>query len=177
MTDKNLNEVVLEDMWVQDQDQQGPNIKYGYRAGGIKFVVPDGGISELLQKVKIYHLPNAPKWVCGLINMHGHVVPVVDFVCMISNELPHLSGSNILSIKKDGSVIGVLIDGLPEAIVVNSNAEVSEIDTNLLPDIFRNHITDMMMCNGETWFELDIFTFLRELTLGHKDSATNARLN
>ena len=68
-----------DDVLYQEPEGGGPKIRYGYRTGSMRFLVPEGTVSELLEQLaKIYHLPNAPRWVVGLINMHGNVIPVVD---------------------------------------------------------------------------------------------------
>lgn len=158
-------DIASDEVLFQEGGLDGPEIRYGYQTGGMRYLVPKGAISELIQGIKIYHLPNAPKWVCGLINLHGNVIPVIDIVSMTGNEISHLSKSNILAIKNNESTIGVLIDGLPEAITKNDDYDKYNNSINQLPVQIRKFTVEGLLFNGNVWFELDIFSLLRELAL------------
>lgn len=152
-----------EDLLFQEHDSNGPRIRYGYQTSGMKLLVPEGSVSELLHGLNIYHLPNAPKWICGLINMHGNVIPVVDVASITGDEISHISKSNILVIKNQEAAVGVLIDGLPEAIKENEHVD----DISGIPEELHNYIKEGLSSNGAVWHELDIYNLLKELALLH----------
>ena len=124
-----------DDILFQEPEVDGPKIRYGYRTGGMRFMVPEGMVSELLHNSKIYHLPNANRWLVGLTNMHGNVMPIVDIASYAGVNISHLNKSNVLAIGEGELSIGVLIDGLPEAIkeneIINDIKNQTKIDFEL----------------------------------------------
>ena len=140
---------------------EGPKIRYGYRVAGMRFIVPEGTVSELLHNSKIYHLPNAPGWLVGLINMHGNVMPVVDIASYAGVEISHLKKSNILAMGENENAIGVLIDGMPEAIKENE----SITDLSSVPDKLSDFISTGLYADGYYWFEFNIFDLFKKLAL------------
>ena len=150
-----------EKLLFHEPDTDGPRVRYGYQTSGMNILVPEGSVSELQHGLNIYHLPNAPKWICGLINMHGNVIPVVDVASISGNEISHISKSNILVIKKHDAAVGVLIDGFPEAITENEHV----INTSGIPAELRNYIKEGLSSNGDVWHELDIYSLLKELAI------------
>lgn len=155
------NESILspDDILFQDVDGGGPKIRYGYRTGSMRFMVPEGMVSELLQTTKIYHLPNAPRWVVGLINLHGNVIPVVDIASYAGEEISRLHKSNVLTIGSNDKAIGVLIDGLPEAIKDN------EIVTSLsaVSDKLNGYVKAGLYSDGYNWYEFEIYELFKKL--------------
>ena len=156
------------DVLFDDNGLSGPKIRYGYRTGGMKFLVPEGLVSEVLDQTRVFYLPNAPHWVCGLINMHGKVIPVVDLAGLKNNEISHLSKSNILAIIQKDTAAGILIDGFPEA--VSESDGMTAGDVNGIPAEFNNYIHEGFGSNGIVWHELDIFSLLKDLVAQHTDS-------
>jgi len=155
------SDLSAEDLLIQASEAENRCVRYGYHTSGMKYLVPEGSVSELLHNSKIYHLPNAPKWICGLINMHGNVIPVVDVASISGDEISHISKSNILVIKNKDIAVGVLIDGYPEAITEDEYVE----QVNGVPEGFQNYSKAGICSNGKLWAELDIYGLLRELAL------------
>ena len=150
----------------QEPEDGGPKVRYGYRTGSMRFLVPEGTVSELLHNTKIYHLPNAPRWLVGLINLHGNVVPVVDIASYVGEDISHIKKSNVLAIGKSETAIGVLIDGMPEAIKEN------EVITSLsaVPERLEGYITAGMYSDGYNWFEFEVYKLFKKLAAKDADS-------
>jgi twitching motility protein PilI len=156
-----IEESILEadDILFQEPEVDGPKIRYGYRTGGMRFMVPEGMVSELLHSGKIYHLPNANRWLVGLTNMHGNVMPVVDIASYAGVNISHLNKSNVLAIGEGESSIGVLIDGLPEAIKENEIIN----DLSAVPEKLNAYIESVVYAEGYYWYELRIFDLFKGL--------------
>lgn len=149
----------------QEPEGGGPKIRYGYRTGSMRFMVPEGTVSELIHSTNIHHLPNAPKWVVGLINMHGNVIPVVDVASYAGDEISHLQKSNVLAIGKSETAIGVLIEGLPEAIKEN------EIVTGLsaVPEKLDGYVKAGLYSDGYNWYEFEVYKLFQKLASKNAD--------
>ncbi len=154
-----------EDILFQEGEIGGPKIRYGYRAGNMRFMVPEGAVSELLHDSKIYHLPNAPRWLVGLINMHGNVIPVIDIASYVGDDISRLQKSNILAIGKSEYAIAVLIDGLPEAIKENETVTgLSSVHEKL-----EGYVKTGLYSNGYNWYEFDIYELFEKLASKNAD--------
>ena len=154
-----------DDVLYQEPEDGGPKIRYGYRTGSMKFLVPEGTVSELINSTKIYHLPNAPRWVVGLINMHGNVIPVFDVASYIGDEVSRLQKSNVLAIGSNEAAIGILIDGLPEAIKEN------EIVTGVsaVPDKLEGYVKAGLYSDGYNWYEFEVYKLFELLASKNTD--------
>lgn len=51
-------------------------LRYGFVIGNLNFVYDKDVACELVKAVPIYSVPNTPKWMLGLINLRGSLVPV-----------------------------------------------------------------------------------------------------
>jgi len=156
--DESVGEVLFD-----EPGSSGPKIRYGFHAAGLRFLVPEGMVSELLDRARIYHLPNAPHWVCGLINMHGKVIPVVDLAGFIGNELSHLNKSKILAVKKQDMAVGILIDGFPEAVIETDMIVANDIEG--IPTELDRYMHEGISSNGVIWRDLDIYGLLKQLVV------------
>lgn len=162
-------DLLANELLFEEANINGPQMRYGYRSGEMRFLVPKGAVSELLHGARVYHLPNTPKWVCGLINMHGNVIPVIDLVSLTGDEISHLSTSNILAIREHDTSVAILIDGLPEAVEENEIVTVSDVSS--IPGELNNYINEGISSSGVIWCELDIYGLLKELALLHADTS------
>ena len=154
-----------DDILYQEPEGGGPNIRYGYRTGSTRFLVPEGTVSELLHSTKIYHLPNAPNWIVGLINLHGNVIPVVDIASYVGDGISRLQKSNVMAIGTNEAAIGLLIDGLPEAIKEN------EIITGMsaVPEKLEGYVKAGLYSDGYNWYEFDVYKLFQKLAAKNAD--------
>jgi twitching motility protein PilI len=132
----------------------------------MRFLVPEGTVSELLHNTIIYHLPNAPRWLVGLINLHGNVIPVVDVASYVGEEISHIKKSNVLAIGRSEAAIGILIDGLPVAI--KENDIITSL--NAVPESLVGHITSGLYSEGYNWYEFDIYDLFKKLASNDADT-------
>ncbi|NLW22305.1 MAG: purine-binding chemotaxis protein CheW [Tissierellia bacterium] len=65
-------------------------------------------------------IPNAPKYVKGVINLRGEVIPIVDLRCKLGMEEIDLNSS--------GRIIVVSVNEIVVGLIVDSSSEVLEID-------------------------------------------------
>ena len=155
-----------DDILFQEAEDGGPKIRYGYRTGSMRFLVPEGMVSELLHSSKIYHLPNAPRWVVGLINMHGNVIPVMDVASYVGDEISHLNKSKILAIGQNETAIGILIDGLPEAI---KESEIVTTGMSGVPEILDGYVKAGLYSDGYNWYEFEVYKLFQRIASKNAD--------
>lgn len=77
-------------------------------AGEQRFAWELDAVREIVPTPVITRLPGSPVWVCGLLNLRGRVVTVVDLAARMG--LASGSGSSIVVLELDGRMLGVRVD-------------------------------------------------------------------
>lgn len=82
-------------------------------------------INRLIE-FRIFEFPKVPKYIEGIINLRGEVVPIVNIRKKINIQCESLEkGSRILIVNIKGKLIGILVDSVSEVIHLN-NSEICE---------------------------------------------------
>ena len=78
-------------------------------------------VKEILEYDTITTVPNTPKWICGVLNLRGSVVPIVDLALKFgrpASEITKLTCIVIVETLCDGEAItmGVLVDSVSQVV-------------------------------------------------------------
>jgi len=97
------------------------------------FAVEAGSVREILDLVPLTEVPNAPAFVCGLINVRGRVVPLADLRVVFDMARPKPDQDTrvvVLEVEIDGeaTIAGILADKVHD---------VTDIDAVLIQDAPR----------------------------------------
>lgn len=79
-------------------------------------------VQEVILVGKITPLPRVPSHICGLINLRGHVIPIIDLRKKF--ELPPSDAgeqSRIIIVNVVGKTMGVTVDAVDEVLRVNQS--------------------------------------------------------
>lgn len=82
-----------------------------FRVSAKNLALPVTHVREILRLSDLTGVPNAPSSVSGVMNLRGHVLPVVDTHALL--KLPHTSATNasrVLVFLLDGRAIGLIVD-------------------------------------------------------------------
>lgn len=148
-----------------------------FRLGEELFVVDVGKVIEILEIPKITQVPKAPKYMAGVINLRGKVLPLID--TKIKFGLPKIEYTVdtcivVIEIEIDGDMlhVGVLVDAVLEVMdIEESSIQPSpSIDTKYPLDFIQGMIqTDenfIMLLNIDEVFSLQE----KEMLKGNKES-------
>src|SRR4051812_9914321 len=88
---------------------------------GEEFAVSILKVKEILEYDTITTVPNVPKWICGVLNLRGSVVPIVDLAMKFgrpASEITKLTCIVIVETLCDGErlTMGVLVDSVSQVI-------------------------------------------------------------
>jgi len=76
-----------------------------------------GTVREIIRVQEITHVPNAPDFVEGVINLRGKVIPVVDLRKRFGiAPVDQTNDSRIVVVDIAGEDIGVMVDGVTEVL-------------------------------------------------------------
>jgi len=132
----------------------------GFRIGRETFGLPISMVREIVRVPEITAVPNAPDYIEGVINLRGHIIPVVD--------LRKRFGEPIGDPNKKNRVVVVEMEGRSIGLIVNSASEVlkippSEIEAphNVFQEGELNYITGVGKLKGRLVILLDLSRVLQ----------------
>lgn len=89
------------------------------RMGGRPCAVSCEHVVEIIPRVKLDHVPDAPSEVLGVINLRGRVVPVIDLRPRISEERPLPSYQHLVIVRApNGKLLGLAVDEVRDVVSV-----------------------------------------------------------
>lgn len=76
-------------------------------------------VEEIIEYTEIIPIPKMPDFICGAINLRGHVVPVVDIACRLSMERTTISKRTCIivveiCIGNEAIEVGMLVDAVSQ---------------------------------------------------------------
>ncbi len=136
-----------------------------FRLGKEMFAVDISSVREVLELTEVTEIPRTPKYLCGVINLRGHAVPVVDMrlkfgmeatqttvnTCIIIIEVAHGDSSTIM---------GGMVDGVSE--VLELTADEIEAPPKMGAGVGVEFINGMGRINDEFIIIVDIHKVFSE---------------
>lgn len=93
-----------------------------FRLGEESYGVDIGAVREIVRVPEIVHVPNAPEFVEGLINLRGKVIPVVDLATKFALSTKREGiDSRIVVTDIGGEDVGVLVDAVTEVMRIDED--------------------------------------------------------
>lgn len=94
-----------------------------FSLGGEMFGVGILNVKEIIEYGTVTEIPMMPRFIRGVINLRGSVVPVVDLSCRFGNELTKIGRRSCIVIvelpeNEDQPVIGVVVDAVSEVLEI-----------------------------------------------------------
>lgn len=93
-----------------------------FRLASQVYGVDIGSVREILRVQQITHVPHAPEFVQGVINLRGKICPVVDLRMRFDVELSELTDeSRIVLANVHGDDVGMIVDAVTEVLRISSD--------------------------------------------------------
>lgn len=118
-----------------------------FQTGGDTFAIGILDVKEIIEREAITRVPMMPEFICGIINLRGRVVPVVDLSKRLGRSLSVVSKKSCIvlvevSHKDEAQTIGMMVDE------VNEILEIDSQHTQPPPDFGTNIRTDFIRSMG-----------------------------
>jgi len=101
-------------------DQHGITQIVGFRLANEEYGVDIMRVQEIILPGQITKIPEVPEYICGLINLRGHVIPIVDlrkrFELQATDADEH---TRIIVVNLAGKTIGIVVDAVNEVLRIN----------------------------------------------------------
>jgi len=134
------------------------NLRYGFQIGNLNLIYDVKIACELLKDIIIYSVPNTPKWMLGLINLRGNLVPVFDLENYFGFEPLDNQYQLLLVLGKREKAVAFPVKAYPELL---NDLVKEEFIPELIPKI-ENHILGSYK-GKKFWLELDKEKFFSTL--------------
>jgi purine-binding chemotaxis protein CheW len=93
------------------------------RMGGRPCAIPCEHVVEIIPRVQLDHVPEAPAEVLGVINLRGRVVPVIDLRGRISQKKSLPFYQHLVIIRgQNGKLLGLAVDEVRDVVTVQEDA-------------------------------------------------------
>lgn len=128
-----------------------PLARHAFRIGGLKLLVPQGIVCEVVAMPPIARVPNTARWLLGLSNLRGAVVPVFDLAHALGLASAARLEARLLVIDEGEAAAGVVIEALP---TLERFAPAQRIGVPQgLPSVLSECATDCFARDDEQWVE------------------------
>ncbi len=111
-----------------------------FKLGDEEYAVSIDCVQEIVLPQKATRIPKSPKYVAGVINLRGNIIPVIDgkIKFKIKETAQNLKNEKrIMVIEVENETIGLIVDGVYEVIYLKVNEiEPPPIDMDENSDIF-----------------------------------------
>ena len=159
---------------VQNTDSQelllGQRVeRFGFRLGDHGLLIGEQTISEVLDPLPIYSVPNTSTEWLGLVNLRGNLVPIYNLSAILGWQRKLSAKTMMLFLGQGETMVGILIDGLPWA--ANLDQALAHTPSDL-PEILKLHVRRAYKDQEITWLEFD-YTGFFEAYIAQTASITN----
>lgn len=133
------------------QDESPRPARHAFRVGGLRLLVPLGVLCEVVDVPPIARLPNTARWLLGIANLRGAVMPVFNLAHALGLASALPADARVLVIGEGESAVGMVIDGLPTLERFAPEQRVGAPEG--LPAMLQGCVTDCFAGDGDHWIE------------------------
>jgi len=131
--------------------------RHGFWVGNIGLLLPSDITSEVSEGLAICRLPNTSRWMVGMCNLRGNMVPVFDLGLLLDIHVEKDAKRKLLFLKIDDEWVGVYSDRVPTRIILDEANRLNDIPP--LPDELRAFVHTCYQ-QKDIWLDWDIKNFI-----------------
>lgn len=88
-----------------------------FRLDGLDYGIPIMQVQEIRGWAKVTPLPNSPRYIKGVLNLRGTIVPIIDLRLRFNlNEVPYDACTVIVVVNVGGRLAGLVVDAVNDVI-------------------------------------------------------------
>lgn len=135
---------------------------FGFRVGGLGFLVTSNTYCEVIEQLQVNPLPNVDPWFNGLLNLRGNLVPVIDLQLLLGETVvtDNPKKRQLFAIGQGDKTMAFWIDGLPE--IKNSFSQPLK-QLPPLPAILQQCVLGGYLHDGQIWFNVQFDELFKAL--------------
>ena len=132
----------------------------GFGLGKEEFGVDIFAVKEIIRMPAMTRVPNSPKFVVGVVNMRGKVIPIIDLCIRFGLPITEVQNKErkIIVIEHETKTVGFLVDVVYE--VVKIPKSVTEVPPPMVSGIDSDYITAIAKLDDKLLILLEISKIL-----------------
>jgi purine-binding chemotaxis protein CheW len=135
-----------------------------FRVGAQDFCVDIMAVREIRGWTPATALPGAPDFVCGVINLRGAVLPIVDLSFRLGFDTADPTAKHVIIVTEiGGQVIGLLVDAVSDILSVSD--EAIQPTPDVASDAARSFVRGLLPSEGRMISLLGLDHIVPELNL------------
>ena len=132
----------------------------GFTIGDEEFCVDILKVQEIIRMVKITHMPNAPTYVEGIINLRGKVIPVIDFRKRMNfpqADQINEQAQRIVVVSFGKTLVGIIVDKVSHVM------KISPEQITQTSEVIQGHESECLMGVGRVGEKLIVLLDLDKM--------------
>jgi purine-binding chemotaxis protein CheW len=118
-----------------------------FRAGDQEYCIDIMAVREIRGWTPATSLPQSPRYVCGVINLRGAVLPIIDFNCRLGREPVQPSARHVIIVTHIGaSLVGLLVDAVSDILTVTD--DVIQPTPDVACDTVKSFVRGVLAIEG-----------------------------
>lgn len=134
-------------------------VRHGFRIGSIGLLTPTEKPRDVIQSAPVYPIPKTERWLLGVINLRGNLIPVFDLHTVLEEDEARRDPNLLLVVGKGEDAVGIGLDALPRPV----DATVRSSQLPPLPDALADYCPAAYVDGDETWLEFELEAFFAAL--------------
>ena len=105
----------MEELEQYEGEEEGntENTYLTFAVAGEEYAIHVSHVTEIVRLQKIFPVPDVPRFVRGVINLRGKVIPLIDVRARFGlNEAPYTDRTLVVVIEVNGLPTGLIVDGV-----------------------------------------------------------------
>lgn len=127
-----------------------------FELGSDHYLVDIMQVKEIRKSSNFTYVPNAKKYVAGLDNLRGEIIPIIDLRIMFNLEFNKKDLEDIMVLKHKDLLIGVIVDKINNVFSIDSSF-IQDPHPVLSQDSLINYIKGVVDYNEKLYILLDVF--------------------
>ena len=132
----------------------------GFEVANIKFLVPHAQVSEISEMPSIFRLPNTGRWLLGLVNLHGNLVPLFDLASLVGGICDIKLKTMLLVLGRGDAIAAIVVNGIPNR---KRFGALNRTPLPAFPETIREYISNAYAEADQVWLELDHVRFFETM--------------
>lgn len=172
---------ISEDIKDQEEKERIENIDYKmvtFTLGGKDYGIDIMKVKEISKASRFTFVPNAAPYVCGVYNLRGDIISVIDFRIMFNLPAPKKEDSeleNMIILRLNDYHIGVIVDSIDK--VVGINSDTIQPPHPIFGDINIQFIKGVVENDDRLYLILDVERILGQGTDAEQERQKQAALS
>ncbi|KNZ69699.1 CheW protein [Thermincola ferriacetica] len=127
-----------------------------FRLGSEVFGIDINKVKEIIVYQEPTHMPGSSEFIEGIINLRGHVIPIVSLRKKFNfPEAGDMGKTRIIVVEAGNSTVGIVVDGVSEVVMI-SGSVIEKPSSLLTSTVDENYITGVAKMESGLVIILDL---------------------